>query len=99
VSLETVAPFWRHRRYRGPVVSIQIKHVPDDVHAVLKRRAAAARQSLQEYLLDKLVAEATQPTMKEIFDEIREEIDREGAGPEIPTEVILQSIREAREGL
>ena len=30
---------------------IQVKNVPDDVHAVLRRRGAASGQSLQEYLL------------------------------------------------
>ena len=43
------------------MVSIQIKHVPEETHAVLTRRAAAAHQSLQEYLLAKLIEEAAQP--------------------------------------
>ena len=31
--------------------SVQIKDVPEGTHAVLRQRAAAAHQSLQEYLL------------------------------------------------
>ena len=34
--------------------NVQVKNVPDDVHRVLRQRAAAAGQSLQEYLLGEL---------------------------------------------
>ena len=44
--------------------SIQVKDVPDEVHAVLRRRAAAAGKSLQEYLLDRLTQEASTPTVR-----------------------------------
>jgi plasmid stability protein len=50
--------------------SIQIKDVPDDVHAVLRRRAAASGQSLQEYLLARLREEAQTPTIAEVLDRI-----------------------------
>jgi plasmid stability protein len=45
---------------------MQIKGVPAEVHATLRRRAAAAGQSLQEYLLEWLTEEAqatTTPTV------------------------------------
>lgn len=48
--------------------SIQVKDVPVEVHATLRRRAAAAGQSLQEYLLDRLIDDASQPTLDEILD-------------------------------
>jgi plasmid stability protein len=48
--------------------SIQVKDVPEDVHATLRRRAAAAGQSLQEYLLDQLVEEAHTPTVDELLE-------------------------------
>lgn len=48
--------------------SVQIKDVPDETHAVLRRRAAAARQSLQEYLRSRLIEEAGRPTLDEILD-------------------------------
>lgn len=48
--------------------SVQIKDVPDDVHAVLRQRAAAAHQSLQEYLRSRLIAEASRPTLDEVLD-------------------------------
>jgi len=48
--------------------SVQIKDVPEETHAVLRRRAAAAHQSLQEYLRSRLIAEASGPTVDEVLD-------------------------------
>jgi antitoxin FitA len=48
--------------------SVQIKGVPDDTHRVLRERAARAHQSLQEYLLSRLIADASQPTLEEVFE-------------------------------
>ena len=48
--------------------SVQIKDVPEQTHAVLRQRAAAAHQSLQEYLRARLVEEASRPTLDEILD-------------------------------
>jgi antitoxin FitA len=48
--------------------SVQIKDVPADVHAVLRRRAAASGKSLQEYLLGHLVEEAKHPTVDEVLE-------------------------------
>ncbi|MDQ3870264.1 MAG: hypothetical protein M3301_01445 [Chloroflexota bacterium] len=47
--------------------SVQIKDVPADVHRVLRHRAAAAGQSLQEYLLARLTDDAAQPTLDEVL--------------------------------
>lgn len=51
-----------------PMPSIQIKDVPPDVHRVLRTRAAAAGQSLQEYLLARLSEDARTPTLDEVLD-------------------------------
>lgn len=48
--------------------SIQVKDVPDEVHATLRRRAAVAGQSLQEYLLGRLVEDANLATLDEVLD-------------------------------
>lgn len=48
--------------------SIQIKDVPEETHAVLRQRAAEARQSLQEYLRSRLIDEASTPTLDEILN-------------------------------
>jgi len=48
--------------------SVQIKDVPEETHAVLRRRAAAAHQSLQEYLRTRLIDEARRPTLDEVLE-------------------------------
>ena len=45
---------------------IQIRHVPDDIHRVLKARAAMVGMSLSDYLLDELRRRAEYPTMEEL---------------------------------
>lgn len=47
--------------------SVQIKDVPEETHAVLRRRAAEAHQSLQEYLRIRLIEEASRPTVNEVL--------------------------------
>lgn len=48
--------------------SVQIKAVPDDVHAELRRRAAREGKSLQEYLLGRLVDEARRPDLDTLLE-------------------------------
>ncbi|MEX1009687.1 MAG: hypothetical protein WD271_17855 [Acidimicrobiia bacterium] len=48
--------------------SVQVKGVPDQVHRELRRRAAAAGQSLQEYLLGRLIEEVRYPPLDEVLD-------------------------------
>jgi plasmid stability protein len=50
------------------VPSVQIKNVPPDVHRVLRKRAAEAGQSLQEYLLAQLTEQAQEETLDEVLD-------------------------------
>lgn len=50
--------------------SVQIKNVPDEVHRVLRRRAADAGQSMQEYLLVLLADHTQKPTLAEVFARI-----------------------------
>ncbi len=71
--------------------NVQIKDVPDDVHAELRRRAAAAGQSLQQYLLDRLVAEARQPDLEAV-------LDRAGgrSGGRLPFSTAVRAVREDR---
>jgi antitoxin FitA len=75
---------------------IQIRHVPEDVHARLKARAAAAGMSLSDYLLREITALALRPTWQEIFDEI----DREGpilTGEPVDTVTLIREMREERD--
>lgn len=48
--------------------TVQIKDVPEETHAVLRRRAAEAHQSLQEYLRSRLIDEASRPTLDEVLE-------------------------------
>ncbi len=50
--------------------NVQVRDVPDDVHASLVRRASAAGQSLQQYLAAQLALIAATPTTDEILDRI-----------------------------
>ena len=72
--------------------SIQIKDVPEETHAVLRGRAAAAGQSLQEYLRGRLIEEALMPTLKEV-------LDRAGgrAGGRISLRQAARSVRQDRD--
>jgi antitoxin FitA len=67
-----VAPIHRCWRQIGATVprvpSVQVKGVPEDVHRILRQRAAAAGQSLQEYLLGRLVDDARTATLDEVLD-------------------------------
>lgn len=49
-------------------IAVQVRNVPTEVADVFRRRAAAEGKSLQEYLLELLVAQAGKPTRKEILD-------------------------------
>ena len=72
--------------------SIQIKDVPDETHSVLRQRAVAAHQSLQEYLRSRLIAEAASPTLEEV-------LDRAGgrAGGSLSFEAAVAELREDRD--
>ena len=50
------------------MTSIQITDVPERTHAILRQRAAAAHQSLQEYLRSRLIEDADEPTLEEVLD-------------------------------
>jgi antitoxin FitA len=52
---------------------IQIRHVPEDVHARLKARAAKAGMSLSDYLLREITWMASRPTWDEYFDAVKGE--------------------------
>ena len=51
---------------------IQIRHVPEEIHATLKARAAKAGISLSEYLISELKRIARIPTPDELAERIRQ---------------------------
>lgn len=72
--------------------SIQVKGVPDDVHDTLRRRAADAGMSLQEYLLARLEQDARTPTLEEV-------LDRAGrrSGGRVPLSAAVEAVRAERD--
>ena len=82
---------WRLWRHNGAMPSVQIKDVPERVHAVLRQRAAAAHQSLQEYLRSWLIEETSHPTLDEV-------LDRAGgrAGGSVPLKAATATLRAER---
>lgn len=73
------------------MTSVQIKDVPEQVHAVLRRRAAASHQSLQEYLRSWLIEETSRPTLDEV-------LERAGgrAGGSVPLKTAVATLRDER---
>jgi plasmid stability protein len=71
--------------------AIQIRDVPDDVHAVLRTRAAAVGMSMSEYLRSELIELAATPTMEELLARIRTRPPNT-----VTRESIVDIIREAR---
>jgi hypothetical protein len=72
--------------------SIQVKDVPPEVHATMRRRAANAGMSLQEYLLARLEQDANTPTLDEV-------LDRAGgrAGGHVPLDAAVKAVRAERD--
>jgi antitoxin FitA len=83
---------WRFGRHNGAMPSVQIKDVPEQTHAILRQRAAAAHQSLQEYLRARLIEEASEPTLDEI-------LGRAGgrSGGSVPLEAAAAALRADRD--
>ena len=78
--------------YSLDMPSIQVKDVPIEVHATLRRRAAIAGQSLQEYLLERLVNDASTPTLGELFANVDQH-----SGGHVPLAEAAAAVREDRD--
>jgi hypothetical protein len=76
--------------------NVLIRNVPDTVHTALVRRAEAAGQSLQEYVVGLLHEVTDKPTMSEVMDEVRAILAR-NPGPRMTREEMVAVIRERRD--
>ena len=74
------------------MTSVQIKDVPDETHRVLRRRAAEAHQSLQEYLRSRLIEEASRPTVAEVLERAGER-----GGGRLSFETAVDAVRADRD--
>jgi hypothetical protein len=50
--------------------NVLVRDLPDDIHFALQRRAAAAGQSLQQYLVVELSRLAVRPTISDVLAQI-----------------------------
>jgi antitoxin FitA len=75
--------------------TIQIRDVPDDVHAILRSRAAAENLSLSAYLLGIVERYAQRPTVADVL--LR--ADRRSRPETLTAEGVLEAVRAAREGV
>jgi len=71
---------------------IQIRNVPDEIHRVLKVRAAQAGTTLSDYLLREMTAVAQRPTVEELIERVR----RRGSAR--PDEDSARAVRAERDG-
>jgi len=74
------------------MTTIQIKNVPAEAHAVLRQRAAAAGQSLQEYMLSWIDRATRRPTVDEVLTRIEHR-----SGGSLPSEFVVQHLRDERD--
>ena len=70
---------------------VQIRDMPDDVHSILKARAAREGMSLSDFLKRELERSAEKPTMREWLERTKQ------AKPIRSTTTAAQVIRELRE--
>lgn len=72
---------------------IQLRNVPDDLHRVLKSRAALAGKSLSDYLIAEIQRHIEYPTLEELRQRLQA---RTPVRPEVSP---AQMIQEERDGL
>lgn len=75
------------------MVSIQIRNVPEHVHATLVHRAEVAGQSLQQYLNGELARLAARPSNRDLMQRIEAR-----PKPKITVDEILEALDEGRAG-
>lgn len=78
------------------MATIQVKHVPEDVHRKLRIRAAATGQSLQQYMLDAVCRQADLASAEELLARKRVEALVHGDA-DLDPQLIVEVIRADRE--
>lgn len=62
---------------------VQIRDVSESTHQVLKRRAAGAGQSLQEYVRALLEEHAATPTVADVMQRVRQRSGSHASGEDV----------------
>ena len=73
--------------------NVLIRDLPADVHSNLQRRAAAAGQSLQQYLTNELSRVAQTPTIAEVVARIAAR-----SGGTVGFDTAVDDVRDERDG-
>ena len=72
---------------------IQLRNVPDDIHKVLKSRAALAGKSLSDYLIEEIQRHAECPTLEELRLRLQ---TRTRVRPTVPPAQMIREERDSR---
>ena len=72
---------------------VQVRNMPEELHRVLKARAAIAGMSLSDYLLAEMREIAERPTLRELQQRLK---TREQAKLSKPAAAVVRSERDAR---
>ena len=70
---------------------IQLRNVPDDLHRLLKARAALEGMSLSDYLLTEIRYSAERPTLGELRERLHQ---RMPVVPDVPPAEIIRKLRD-----
>jgi antitoxin FitA len=76
---------------------VQVKGVPEDVHAELRRRAAAQGRTVRDYLLDLIIRDQRRPTRVEWLARLHQLSPADASGAELVREARLE--REQQRGV
>jgi len=77
--------------------NVLIRDLPPEVHAVLVRRAEAAGQSLQQYLVATLASAAEMPTPDELFARLEQQAERRRRGGTVGLAQAVRDLDEERD--
>lgn len=75
------------------MANVQIRNVPEDLHRILKERAAKKGMSLSEYLLHEVEVIAKRPTLEEMLERLSK---REPVNPSISPADMIREERDSR---
>jgi plasmid stability protein len=74
-------------------VMIQVRNVPEELHRVLKSRAAKEGKSLSDYILSELRQMAALPTLEEMHERLQQ---RSRVSPDVASAQLIREERDSR---
>ena len=74
-------------------IMVQIRNMPDEMHRILKARAAKEGKSLSDYILGELRKSVEVPTIQDWLERVR---SRTPVNPDISSEEAVRAERDAR---